>query len=81
MSVEAIGMTILGLGLPTAAAIIKFFPGRERREKDPTLDSSYLDRHYVRKDVFKATIDPLAEYMHVLGGKIDRLLEMHLGKS
>ena len=81
MSVEAIGMTILGLGLPTAAAIIKFFPARERRKEDAPMDSSFLDRHYVRLDVFKATIAPLESSLNVLGSKIDRLLDMHMRKE
>lgn len=81
MNVEAIGMTILGLGLPTAAAIIKFFPARERRKADQPFDASFLDRNYVRLDVFKATIAPLESSLNALSAKIDRLLEMQMKRA
>lgn len=68
MSAEAIGMGILGLGLPVAAAILKVVPQRPAGA-------------YVSKEVFDTTIVNIKESLQTLGKKLDALIDMHMRKE
>jgi len=71
MITEAQGMAVLGVGIPFAAAILKFVPQKQPKENG----NSNGNGKYVSKDICQVMHAEINRRLQSIETKIDRIIE------